>query len=110
MSDRAAVVAALAEYATKPATSRDIRAEPGEVFSAPPFELLRQFLKSLGAKSELDALLGEVAPLIRDGDPFRTSVLAVNCGTMVEMGGDPALVAPHLIAALPHHLTLALAA
>ncbi|QJW94063.1 hypothetical protein [Frigoriglobus tundricola] len=107
MPDRAAVIAALAEYATKPATAHEVRAEPGEVFSAPPFQQLRQFLPSLRSKAELDALLSEVAALTRTGDPFRTSVIAVNCGSLVEMGGDPALVAPHLVAALPGHLNLA---
>ncbi len=107
MLDRAAVIAALAEYATQPATSHEVRAEPGEVFSAPPFQQLNQFLQTLRSKAELDALLSEVAALIRTGDPFHTSVIAVNCGTLVEMGGDPALVAPHLIAALPEHLRLA---
>ncbi len=107
MSDRAAVVAALAEYAVKPATSHDLRAEPGEVFSAPAFQRLGQFLQSLGAKSELDPLLADVAALIRTGDPFRMSAIALNCGSLVEAGGDPALVAPHLLAALPRHIALA---
>ncbi len=107
MADRTALLAAFREYANKPATSRDVLAEPGEIFSAPPFPQLREFLQSLSAKAELDTLLSEVAALIRDGDPFRTSSIAVNCGTLVEMGGDPALVAPHLLAALPKHLTLA---
>jgi hypothetical protein len=107
MSDRTAVIAALAEYAKKPATSHDIRAEPGEVFSAPAFGQLRSFLQSLREKSELDALLADLAALIHEGDPFRTSAIALNCGSLVEAGGDPALVAPHLLAALPRHLTLA---
>lgn len=107
MSDRATVVAALAEYAAKPATSHDIRAEPGEIFSAPAFQQLQRYLRSLGAKSELDAILADVAALIPQGDPFRTSAIAINCGSLVEAGGDPALVAPHLLAALPRHLALA---
>jgi hypothetical protein len=107
MSDRAAVIAALAEYAAKPATSHDIRAEPGEIFSAPAFQQLQRHLRSLSAKSELDALLADVAALIPNGDLFRTSAIALNCGSLVEAGGDPALVAPHLLAALPRHLALA---
>ena len=107
MPDRATVIAAFTEYATKPATSHEVRAEPGEVFSAPPFQQLRQLLPALRSKAELDALLTEVAVLVRAGDPFRTSVIALNCGSLVEAGGDPALVAPHLIAALPEHLRLA---
>jgi hypothetical protein len=34
-------------------------------------------------------------------------VIALNCGSMVEMGGDPGLVFPHLFAELPRHLALA---
>ena len=107
MPDRAAVIAALTEYANKPATSRDIRADASEVFGRPPFSLLNQFTQSLTARAELDALLADVAPLIRAADPFRGGVVAVNCGTLVEMGGDAALVFPHLLAELPRHLTLA---
>lgn len=107
MSDRAAVVAELAAYANKPATSRDIRAEPGDTFGRPPFTTLNRFFQALDSRAELDALLAEVAPLVRASDPFRGSTLALNCGTLVEMGGDPALVFPHLFAELPRHLALA---
>lgn len=107
MSDRAAVLAALTEYANKPATLRDIRADPAEVFGKPPFSTLNQFLMSLGSRDELNGLLADVAPLIRAADPFRGAAIAVNCGTLIEMGGDVALVAPHLLAELPRHLALA---
>src|SRR5436190_6931150 len=107
MSDRSAVIAALTEYTTKSATSHDLRAEPGEVFSAPAFTALNQFLQTLGSRSELNELIAEVAPLIRAADPFRGASIAINCGTLTEMGGDPDLVFPHLLAALPRHLALA---
>ena len=107
MADRAAVLAALTEYANKPATSHDVRADPSDIFGRPPFATLNQFLTSLSSRGELNALLAEVAPLIRAADPFRGAVIAVNCGTLIEMGGDVALVAPHLLAELPRHLALA---
>lgn len=107
MPDRAAAIAALTAYAEKPATSRDIRAEPGDIFGRPPFTTLMQFAQSLDARAELDALLADVTPLIRAADPFRGSAVALNCGTLVEMGGDAGLVFPHLLAVLPRHLTLA---
>jgi hypothetical protein len=107
MPDRAAVLAALTEYANKPATSRDIRAEPADVFGRPPLATLMQFAQTLGSLAELNALLAEVAPLVRAADPFRGSTIALNCGTLVEMGGDPGLVFPHLFAELPRHLALA---
>ena len=106
MADRA-VLAALAEYANKPATSRDIRAQPGDVFGRPPLATLMQFTQTLGSQDELNALVAEVAPLVRAADPFRGSAVALNCGTLVEIGGDPALVFPHLLAELPRHLALA---
>ena len=107
MSDRAAVVAALTAYANKPATAHDLRAEPADIFGRPPFATLNQFLRSLESRGALNELLAEVAPLIRAADPFRAAVVAVNCGTLIEMGGDVALVAPHLLAEVPRHLALA---
>lgn len=105
MSDRASVIAALSEYANKPATSRDIRADPSELFSQPPLTTLIQFARGVGSQAELNALLAEVAPLIR-GELFRGSALALSCGTLVEWGGDPGAVFPHLLAELPRQLAL----
>lgn len=110
MPDRAAVLTALAEYANKPSTSRDVRAEPGDTFSRPPLTTLMQFVQSLESKTELDSVLGDVASLIASADPFRGATIALSCGTMVEMGGDPAKVFPHLLAELPRHLALAVRA
>ena len=107
MPDRAAVIAALTAYADKPATSRDIRAEPGDLFGRPPITTLMQFAQAVGSRAELNALVADVAPLIRTADPFRGSAIALNCGTLVEMGGDPDLVFPHLLAVLLRHLSLA---
>jgi hypothetical protein len=107
MSDRAAAIAALTEYANKPATSHECRAEAGEVFGARPLAGLMRLAQSLDTQGELNELLAEVAPLVRAEDPFRAGVIALNCGTLVEMGGDPALVFPHLLAVLPRHLALA---
>lgn len=107
MSDRAGVLAALAEYVNRPATSYDIKAEPGEIFSAPPFAQLGRFLPALQTKEEWDTFVSEMAALLRAGDPFRVSVLALNCGSLVERGVPAELVAPHLLAALPRHLALA---
>lgn len=110
MPDRAAVLTALAEYANKPATSRDVRAEPGDTFSRPPLTTLMQFVQSLDSKAELDALLEDVAKLIAAPDPFRGATIALSCGTMVEMGGAPGKVFPHLLAESPRHLALAVKA
>lgn len=107
MPDRNDVLAALATYANEPATSHDIRAEPADTFGGPPFTTLNAFLQMLTSQSELDALLADVAPLVRAADPFRGSAIALNCGSLVEMGGDPDLVFPHLLAELPRHLRLA---
>ena len=107
MRDQAAIIAALAEYANKPATSRDIRADVADIFSRPPISALMQFAHSLDSRAELNALLAEAAPLIRAADPFRGSTVAINCGSLVEFGGDPDLVFPHLLSELPRHLTLA---
>jgi hypothetical protein len=107
MTDRAAVVSALAAYANKPATVRDLRAEAGDTFGQPPFTALMQFTQTLGSRADLNALVAEVAPLIRAADPFRGGSIAINCGTLVEMGADPELVFPHLRAELPRHLALA---
>ncbi len=110
MPDRAAVLAALVEYANKPATSRDVRAEPGDTFGRPPFTVLNPFAQTLGSLAEFNALVAEVAPFVRAADPFRGSTIALNCGTFVEMGGDPDLVFPHLLGELPRHLALAIRA
>jgi hypothetical protein len=107
MPDRDAVLAALAEYAQKPATSHECRAEAGEIFGAKPLANLMRLAQSLGSPGELDALLAEVAPLVRAEDRFRAGAIALSCGSMVEMGGDPGAAFPHLAAALPHHLALA---
>jgi hypothetical protein len=107
MSELAAVTAALTEYANRPATSHDVRAEAGEVFGHPPLVALMRFARSVDSRDELNAVLAEVAPLIRANDPFRGGVIAINCGSLVEMGGAPGLVFPHLFAALPRHLALA---
>lgn len=106
MTDRAAVVAGLAEFARRPATAHECRADPGETFSAPAFERLREHLRTLERLDQLNELLAAVAPLVAaDGtDPFRACALAVQCGTLVEWGGDEALLAPHLFAALPRLL------
>jgi hypothetical protein len=107
MSDRASAVAALSELAQKPSTAHELRAEPGETFSAPAFERLGHFLQTLETRTQLNELIAEVAPLIGATDPFRASAFALQCGSLVESGGDPALVAPHLLGALPRHLELA---
>lgn len=107
MPDRAAVLAALAEHANKPATAHDVRAEPADAFGQPPFVALNQYLRTLGSLAELNELIAGVAPLIRAADPFRGGTVAINCGTFVEAGGDPDLVFPHLLAELPRHLALA---
>ncbi len=107
MSDRTAVIAELAEYARGSATAADLRADPGEVFGRPPLAGLMRFTQTLASRAELDALVADVAPLIRAADPFRGATVAINCGTLVEMGGDPTLVFPHLAAELPRHLALA---
>ncbi|MBP3953989.1 hypothetical protein J8F10_01575 [Gemmata sp. G18] len=106
MPDRAAVLNALTEYAQKPATTHDVRAEPAETFGGPPFSTLMQFTQTLGSRTELNALLAAIAPLVRAADPFRGSTIALNCGTLVEIGGDPGLVFPHVLAELPRHLAL----
>lgn len=112
MSDRDTVLAALAEYVNRPSTSHELRAEPGDTFSRPPLATLMQmqFLQSLDSKAELAPVVARLAPLIRAADPFRAATVALSCGTLTEMGGDPALVFPHLLAALPRHLTLSVRA
>jgi hypothetical protein len=107
MHDRAAVIEALAEYANRPTTSHECRADTGEIFGARPLANLMRFAQSLDSIAELNELLSEVAPLVRADDPFRAGVVAINCGTLVEMGGDPAVVFPHLLAVLPEYLALA---
>lgn len=107
MTDRAAVVAALSELAQKPSTAHELRAQPGETFSAPAFERLRDYIQTVETRARLNELIAEVAPLIGSADPFRAAVIAVQCGTFVEWGGDHALVAPHLLSVLPRHLELA---
>lgn len=107
MSGSDAVIASLTEYANKPATSHECRAEAGEVFGAHPLANLMRFAQSLSTQADLNALVTEVAPLIRAGDPFRAGVMAINCGTLVEMGADPAIVFPHLFEVLPQYLASA---
>jgi hypothetical protein len=107
MSDRAAMMAALTEYANKPATSHECLAEAGEIFGARPLANLMRFAQSLSTQADLNALVTEVAPLIRANDPFRAGVMAINCGTLVEMGADPAIVFPHLFEVLPQYLASA---
>jgi hypothetical protein len=107
MPDRDAVLAALAEYARKPATSHECRAGAGEIFGARPLVNLMRLAQSLDTLEEVSALLAEVAPLIRAEDRLRAGAIALSCGSVVEMGCDPGLVFPHMLAALPHHLALA---
>src|SRR5688500_15611238 len=107
MSELATVLAGLADYANKPATAHDLRAEPGDIFGDPAITSLMRFVHGLGSRADLDAALAAVAPMVRAADPFRGSAIALTCGTMVEMGGDPGAVFPHLLAELPRHLMLA---
>ncbi|VTR95340.1 Uncharacterized protein OS=Ktedonobacter racemifer DSM 44963 GN=Krac_2879 PE=4 SV=1 [Gemmata massiliana] len=107
MIDRAAILDAFAKYTQKLATKHDVHSEPAEVFGGPPFSTLMQFTQTLGSRAELNALLAELVPFIRAADPFRGSTVALNCGTLVEIGGDPGLVFPHLLGELPRHLDLA---
>jgi hypothetical protein len=108
MPDRAAVIDALTEYAnSRVITASELSAEPDEVFG-PPVGSLLSHARGLNSRAELNELLSEVAPLIRAEEPFRGSVIAISCGTLVEWGGDPALVAPHLLATLSRHFDLAL--
>lgn len=107
MSDLAQHLDALARYANRPATSHCLRAEPGELFGAPPLAPLMQFAHNVGSRADLDAILAAVAPMIRSSDPFRGATLALCCGTFVEWGADPAVLFPHLLAELPRHLALA---
>src|SRR5262245_29579307 len=107
MSELATVLSALADYANKPATAHDLRAEPGDTFAHPVLTGLMRFVHGLGSRNDLDATLTAVAPMIRAADPFRGATIALTCGSLVEMGGDPALVFPHLLSELPKHLALA---
>jgi hypothetical protein len=66
-----------------------------------------QFVHGLGSRAELDAVLTAVAAMIRASDPFRGATIALACGTLVEWGGDPGAVFPHLLSELPRHLALA---
>jgi hypothetical protein len=107
MSDHAEIIDALSEYAnTRVITPAELSADPADVFG-PPIGTMLHYAQTLGSRAELNALLAEVAPLIRADEPFRGSVIAISCGTLVEMGGDPAIVAPHLFATLPRHFDLA---
>ena len=101
------VLSALTDYANKPATAHDLRAEPGDTFGGPPFTTLMQFVQGLGARADLDAVITAVAATIRTSDPFRSGTIALACGTLVEWGGDPGTVFPHLLSELPRHLALA---
>src|SRR5262245_17324142 len=107
MPTLADVLSAFADYANKPATAHDLRAEPGDTFGGPPFTSLMQFVQGLGSRAELDAVLAAVAAMIRASDPFRSATIALLCGTLVEYGGDPGAVFPHLLSELPRHLALA---
>lgn len=107
MLAHADVLAALAEYAKRPATAHDLRAEPGDIFGRPPLTTLLQNAHALGSRAELDELLAAVAPAIVGADPFRGATIALSCGTMVEWGADPDNVFPHLFAELPRQLSLA---
>jgi hypothetical protein len=68
---------------------------------------LVQFAQSLESQTSLNALLTAVAVMIRTKEPFRAGVIALNCGTLVEFGGDPAIVFPHLLEVLPQYLATA---
>jgi hypothetical protein len=107
MSELATVLSALADYANKPTTAHDLRAEPGDTFGHPALAGLVRFVHGLGSQSDLNAVLTAVAPMIRGADPFRGATIALTCGSLVEMGGDPAMVFPHLLWELPKHLALA---
>jgi hypothetical protein len=110
MSELGTVLSALADHTNKPATAHDLRAEPGDTFGHPAFVGLVRFVHGLGSRANLDATLTAVAPMIRAADPFRGATIALTCGSLVEMGGDPGAVFPHLLAELPRHLALALRA
>jgi hypothetical protein len=107
MSELGTVLSALADYANKPATAHDLRAEPGDTFAHPALVGLVRFVRGLGSRANLDATLTAVAPMIRAADPFRGATIALTCGSLVEMGGDPGAVFPHLLSELPRHLALA---
>lgn len=107
MTDLAQVRAALAAHANKPATAHELRAEPGETFAHPALTGLLQHAQGLSARADANAVLAEIAPLIRATDPFRGATVALCCGTMVEWGADAGAVFPHLLAELPRHFALA---
>jgi hypothetical protein len=108
MSDRAALLTDLTVYAKGSATAlAELTAEPAEVFSTPALAALMRLAQAVSTPDELNELLAGVAPLVRATDPFRGSALAISCGTLVEFGADPAVLAPHLLAELPRHLALA---
>jgi hypothetical protein len=98
---------ALAYFAKVPSTAHDLRAEPGDTFGRPPLTTLVQNAHALGSRAELDELLAAVAPAIVGADPFRGATIALTCGTLVEWGGNPDNVFPHLLAELPRQLSLA---
>lgn len=107
MPDLAAAVNAAFAYAHEPSDLATLTAPPSEQFRAPATRGVLDFAQKVETRDELNEVLRRVAPTVGTPDPYKASVMALLCGTLVEWGADPGELAPLLLARLPAFLAQA---
>ena len=106
--DLDAAVKAAEAYAGEPVAGVNVLAQPPSAHftQAGPRDVL-DYAQAITSRSQGNELLRRVAPLVGAADPFKGSVMAMVCGTLVEFGADPGELAGPLFARLPGFLALA---
>lgn len=105
MSDLVSAIAQAREFARQPIASYDQFPDSDvHLLDAPELAVLRQAAAD-ATPDTANAILGGLAPAVAEADPFQAARLALLCGTLVEAGGDPALIVDPVVARLPLILT-----
>ena len=107
MTDLATAVNAAFAYAHQPADLATVLGPPSDCFRTPATRDLLERGQHVETEDELTEVLRRVAPTVGVPDPYKSAVMALLCGTLVEWGADPKELAPLLLARLPAFLAQA---
>jgi hypothetical protein len=107
MSDLATAMNAAFAYANEPADLAAVLGPPSACFRQPAIQNVLKFAESVQTQDEMNDLLRRIAPTVGVPDPYKASLMAMVCGTLIEWGASPDELAGLLLACLPGFLALA---
>lgn len=107
MTDLVTAVNGAFAFAHEPADLAMVLAPPSACFRLTATQDVLKYGESVETQDELTELLRRVAPTVGVPDAYKSAIMALLCGTLIEWGADPAELAGVLLARLPGFLALA---